>query len=106
MPAAGPFEALGDPNRRAILQLLGDGERSVQQLADGLPISRPAVSRHLRLLREAGLVEQEVVGARRIYRVPDEGGGRRGGAALSGGGRGRRRPPLHTRGGEHDETAQ
>ena len=73
MPAAGPFEALGDPNRRAILQLLGDGERSVQELADGLPISRPAVSRHLRLLKEAGLVEQEVVGTRRIYRLQGEG---------------------------------
>jgi DNA-binding transcriptional ArsR family regulator len=73
VPAAGPFEALGDPTRRAILRLLGDGERSVQQLADDLPISRPAVSRHLRLLKEAGLVEQEVVGTRRIYRLQDEG---------------------------------
>ncbi len=44
-----PFDALGDPNRRAIVELLGAGERSVQELADALPISRPAVSRHLRL---------------------------------------------------------
>jgi DNA-binding transcriptional ArsR family regulator len=73
VPAAGPFEALADPNRRAILELLGDGERSVQELADDLPISRPAVSRHLRLLREAGLVELEVAGTRRIYRLQDEG---------------------------------
>ncbi len=73
MPAAGPFEALADPNRRAILELLGEGERSVQQLADELPISRPAVSRHLRLLKEAGLVEPEVVGTRRVYRLQGEG---------------------------------
>jgi DNA-binding transcriptional ArsR family regulator len=73
VPDAGPFEALGDPNRRAILELLGAGDRSVQQLADALPISRPAVSRHLRVLKEAGLVEPEVVGTRRVYRLQDEG---------------------------------
>ncbi|MGZ5353543.1 MAG: ArsR/SmtB family transcription factor [Actinomycetota bacterium] len=44
-----PFEAIGDPNRRAILELLRDGDRSVQEMADRLPISRPAVSRHLRV---------------------------------------------------------
>ena len=71
--AGDPFEALGDPNRRAIVELLGDGERSVQELADALPISRPAVSRHLRLLKEAGLVREEPVGTRRIYRLHDEG---------------------------------
>jgi DNA-binding transcriptional ArsR family regulator len=68
-----PFEALGDPNRRAIVELLGGGGRSVQELADALPISRPAVSRHLRLLKEAGLVREEPVGTRRIYRLHDEG---------------------------------
>jgi DNA-binding transcriptional ArsR family regulator len=68
-PGGDPFEALGDPNRRAILQLLGTGERSVGQLADGLPISRPAVSRHLRLLKDAGLVVEEARGTRRIYRL-------------------------------------
>lgn len=68
-----PFEALGDPNRRAIVELLGSGDRSVQQLADALPISRPAVSRHLRLLKEAGLVVEEPRGTRRIYRLHDEG---------------------------------
>jgi DNA-binding transcriptional ArsR family regulator len=47
-----PFDALGDPNRRAILALLGTHDRSVQQLADALPISRPAVSRHLRVLKD------------------------------------------------------
>ena len=68
-----PFEALGDPNRRAILSLLGAGERSVQQIAEQLPISRPAVSRHLRLLKEAGFVSEEPRGTRRIYRLQDEG---------------------------------
>ncbi len=67
------FEALGDPNRRAIVELLGSGGRSVQQLADALPISRPAVSRHLRLLKDAGLVVEEPRGTRRIYRLHDEG---------------------------------
>jgi DNA-binding transcriptional ArsR family regulator len=73
LPAGDPFEALGDPNRRAIVELLGSGGRSVQQLADALPISRPAVSRHLRLLKRAGLVVEEARGTRRIYRLHDEG---------------------------------
>ena len=68
-----PFEALGDPNRRAIVELLGSGDRSVQELADELPISRPAVSRHLRLLKEAGLVVDRPEGTRRLYRLHDEG---------------------------------
>jgi len=73
-PARDPFEALGDPNRRAIVELLAAGTgRSVQELADSLPISRPAVSRHLRLLKEAGLVREEPVGTRRIYRLHDQG---------------------------------
>src|SRR6476659_8955148 len=68
-----PFEALGDPQRRAIVELLHGGERSVQQIADELPISRPAVSRHLRLLKDAGLVIEEPVGTRRIYRLQQQG---------------------------------
>jgi len=68
-----PFEALGDPNRRAIVELLGSGDRSVQELADALPISRPAVSRHLRLLKAAGLVVEEPRGTRRVYRLHDQG---------------------------------
>ena len=48
-----PFDALGDSNRRAIVELLVDGGRSVREIADALPISRPAVSRHLRLLKNA-----------------------------------------------------
>ncbi len=73
LPARDPFEALGDANRRAILELLRPGGQSVQELADALPISRPAVSRHLRLLKEAGLVVEEPLGTRRIYRLHDEG---------------------------------
>lgn len=67
------FGALGDPNRRAIVEMLGDRERSVQQLADALPISRPAVSRHLRLLKEAGLVVEQAQGTQRIYSLHDAG---------------------------------
>jgi len=72
-PAHDPFDALGDSNRRAILALLGTHERSVQQLADALPISRPAVSRHLRVLREAGLVADRREGTRRLYGLHDHG---------------------------------
>jgi DNA-binding transcriptional ArsR family regulator len=72
-PVGDPFDALGDPNRRAILELLGAQERSVQEIADVLPISRPAVSRHLRLLKEAGLVVEEPRGTRRIYQLHDQG---------------------------------
>jgi DNA-binding transcriptional ArsR family regulator len=69
-----PFDALGDPHRRAIVELLAGGDgRSVQELADALPISRPAVSRHLRLLKEAGLVTGRAEGTRRLYRLHDEG---------------------------------
>jgi DNA-binding transcriptional ArsR family regulator len=71
--AGDPFDALGDPNRRAIVELLGSGGRSVREIADTLPISRPAVSRHLRLLKDAGLVVEEPHGTRRIYRLHAEG---------------------------------
>ena len=72
-PTVDPFDALGDANRRQILSLIGAEHRSVQSIADQLPISRPAVSRHLRLLKDAGLVEEEAIGTRRIYRVREEG---------------------------------
>jgi DNA-binding transcriptional ArsR family regulator len=72
-PARNPFEALGDPSRRAIVELLSSGGRSVREIADEMPISRPAVSRHLRLLKEAGLVDEEQRGTRRIYRLQDDG---------------------------------
>ena len=55
------------------MELLGSGDRSVRQLADALPISRPAVSRHLRLLKEAGLVTDRAEGTRRLYRLHGEG---------------------------------
>ena len=71
--AVDPFEALGDPNRRAILTLLGGGGRSVGEIAAALPISRPAVSRHLRLLRQAELVTEEARGTRRIYSLHEQG---------------------------------
>jgi DNA-binding transcriptional ArsR family regulator len=67
------LDALGDPNRRAIVEILSGGGRSVQQIADELPISRPAVSRHLRLLKEAGLVADQADGTRRIYQLRDQG---------------------------------
>lgn len=67
------LDALGDPNRRAILEILGGGPRSVQGLSDELPISRPAVSRHLRLLKQAGLVADTPDGARRVYELRREG---------------------------------
>jgi DNA-binding transcriptional ArsR family regulator len=72
-PAGDPFDALGDPNRRAIVELLSARGRSVGELADVLPISRPAVSRHLRLLKEAGLVVEEPHGTRRIYQLHEQG---------------------------------
>ncbi|HTC70059.1 MAG TPA: metalloregulator ArsR/SmtB family transcription factor [Acidothermaceae bacterium] len=71
--AGDPFEALGDPNRREILRLLSSGDKPVQEIAAALPISRPAVSRHLRLLKDAGLVAERPQGTRRIYHLQAEG---------------------------------
>src|SRR2546421_12857486 len=66
------FEALGEPNRRRILDLLRDGERPVGDLVQALAVSQPAVSKHLGVLRDAGLVEARVDAQRRLYRVrPD-----------------------------------
>jgi DNA-binding transcriptional ArsR family regulator len=63
------LEALGDRHRRAILRLLAERPRPVHELAAGLPISRPAVSRHLRLLKDAGLVVDRPAGNERIYHL-------------------------------------
>lgn len=63
------FEALGDPTRRAVFERLREGPRPVGELAAGLPVSRPAVSQHLRVLEGAGLVTAERQGTRRLYRV-------------------------------------
>ena len=72
-PVGDPFEALGNSHRRAIVELLASRPRSVQQIADELPISRPAVSRHLSVLSKAGLVVDEQEGSRRLYRLHEEG---------------------------------
>jgi DNA-binding transcriptional ArsR family regulator len=69
----GGLGLLGDPNRRAIFELLARGPRSVQELADQLPISRPAVSQHLRVLRNGGLVVNRAEGTRRIYSLNPDG---------------------------------
>jgi DNA-binding transcriptional ArsR family regulator len=67
------FTALGDPTRRAIFEQLRGGPRSVGDLAASLPVSRPAVSQHLRVLREAGLVSDRKDGTRRLYSVAPQG---------------------------------
>lgn len=67
------LDALGDANRRAIVEILSRGGKSVREIADELPISRPAVSRHLRLLKDAGLVIDQSAGTRRIYELRAEG---------------------------------
>lgn len=65
--------ALGDPTRLAILERLADRPRAVVDLARELPVSRPAVSQHLKVLKDAGLVTDQAMGNRRIYRVDPEG---------------------------------
>ena len=65
--------ALADPTRRAILELLRNGPRSVGELAADMPVSRPAVSQHLAVLREARLVSEEREGTRHIFRAEAEG---------------------------------
>src|SRR6266851_2304182 len=68
-----PFEALGDANRREILRLLSGGDKPVREIAAAMPISRPAVSRHLRLLKDAGMVAERAQGTRRIYYLQERG---------------------------------
>ena len=63
------FDALGDPTRRRVFRLLRGGERSVGDIAAELPVSRPAVSQHLRVLKEARLVTDRPDGVRRLYSV-------------------------------------
>ena len=67
------LDALGDPTRRAILELLRDGPRPVVELASALPVSRPAVSQHLRVLENARLVRVDPQGSRRLYSIRREG---------------------------------
>jgi DNA-binding transcriptional ArsR family regulator len=67
------MDALGDPTRRAIFERLRRGPQAVGELARGLPISRPAVSQHLKVLKDARLVTDRAEGTRRIYRVDPDG---------------------------------
>jgi DNA-binding transcriptional ArsR family regulator len=69
MAYATVMDALGDATRREIMERLRGGARPVGEIAAGMPISRPAVSQHLRILKEAGLVTERKDGTRRIYRV-------------------------------------
>jgi DNA-binding transcriptional ArsR family regulator len=67
------LEALGDRTRRAILERLRAGPQPVVEIARGLPVGRPAVSQHLKVLKDAGLVTDHAVGTRRVYQVNPEG---------------------------------
>ena len=71
--ALASFAALGDPTRREIFERVAARPSAVGDLARGLPVSRPAVSQHLRVLREAGLVTETAAGTRRIYRLDPRG---------------------------------
>jgi DNA-binding transcriptional ArsR family regulator len=66
------LQVLGDPSRQAILELLRDGERPVGELVEHLPLSQPAVSKHLRVLKDAGIVEARIEAQRRFYRIRPE----------------------------------
>lgn len=68
-PPQSALSALADPTRRAVFERLRDGPRSVSEIARGMPVSRPAVSQHLRTLKQAGLVRDEARGTARIYRI-------------------------------------
>ena len=71
--AAKVLDALGDPTRRAVFEALAVGPHPVGGIAAGLPVSRPAVSQHLRVLKEAGLVRDRKEGTRRIYSIDRKG---------------------------------
>jgi DNA-binding transcriptional ArsR family regulator len=67
------MDALGDPTRRAIFEQLRRGPRAVGEIASELPVSRPAVSQHLRVLKDVGLVTERREGTRRLYRLDPDG---------------------------------
>ena|SRR5579863_6107927 len=67
------FDALGDPTRRAVFRRLRKGNRSVREIADGMDVSRPAVSQHLKVLMAAGLIVVRVDGPRRLYSIDRQG---------------------------------
>jgi len=73
MAYANAFAALADPTRRQVLERLAQGPRAVGEIAAGLPVSRPAVSQHLKVLKQAGLVSDRQDGARRIYAIDPKG---------------------------------
>jgi DNA-binding transcriptional ArsR family regulator len=73
MAYAEALQALADPTRRSVLEQLRRGPRAVGEIAVALPVSRPAVSQHLRVLKEAGLVTERQDGTRRLYRVNPDG---------------------------------
>jgi DNA-binding transcriptional ArsR family regulator len=73
MAYEGAIGALGDPTRRAIFEQLREGPRAVGEIAAELPVSRPAVSQHLRVLKDAGLVTERPDGTRRLYRLDPDG---------------------------------
>ncbi|EXL10364.1 ArsR/SmtB family transcription factor [Aquamicrobium defluvii] len=73
MMLADAFMAIADPNRRHILEELRRGPKTVTELASGLPISRPAVSQHLKVLLDAGLVSAQAEGTRRVYSISNAG---------------------------------
>src|ERR1700709_416950 len=68
-----PLAALADPTRRAVFERLARQPQSVGDLARHLPVSRPAVSQHLRVLKDAGLVRDQAIGTRRVYQVNPRG---------------------------------
>jgi DNA-binding transcriptional ArsR family regulator len=72
-PGDAVWNALGDRSRRAIVLRLAERPRAVSELAESLPISRPAVSQHLKVLKDAGLVAEEPVGTRRVYHLNEAG---------------------------------
>lgn len=72
MAAAAALRVLAEPNRRRILELLHDGERGVGELVARMDLTQPAVSKHLRILKQAGLVEARAVAQRHLYRVRTE----------------------------------
>lgn len=73
MANAHAFAALADPTRREVFERLAEGPQAVGELAQGLPVSRPAVSQHLKVLKEAGLVVDRAEGARRVYQIDPAG---------------------------------
>jgi DNA-binding transcriptional ArsR family regulator len=73
MDAASALAALADPTRRTIFERLRAGPRAVGEIADGLPVTRPAVSQHLAVLKAAGLVKDQADGTRRVYEIDPKG---------------------------------